>query len=81
MVNSRTLQEASATPTSAKTNLEISLVLAQETKGALKFQEISPDGTLLSPYHPEATVGALYIRKIALTRPFPNRIRVTIERA
>lgn len=53
----------------------------QETKGAVRFGEVLPDGSIaLAPNDPGAVVGTLYIRKSAFAPhiTFPKEVSLII---
>ena len=52
----------------------IYMKLEKETKGAVRYQEVDSKGEKLSNY----AIGTLYIRKSALTTPYPTSLTVTI---
>jgi hypothetical protein len=55
--------------------ISVNLQLTKETKGAVRYEE----GDWKS--HADYKIGTLYIRKTALTAPFPKEIKVTVEGA
>lgn len=59
-------------------------ILMNETKGALRYSEVLPNGQLASyPNSPGAIIGTLYIRKSAFgsapAANYPKSITVTVE--
>jgi len=55
--------------------------LTKETKGALRYDELTESSGLVNPDPKDYTVGGLYIRKHAVPQPYPQQITVTIENA
>lgn len=57
--------------------MQVRMVLERETKGAVRYKEVNPDGsaTLLG----DAVIGTLYIRKTALHGIVPQEITVTVD--
>lgn len=57
---------------------QVTFVLTSETKGALLFHELDPQG---QPYarHWDGKIGMLYVRKRTFTQGWPKKISVTLE--
>jgi len=53
--------------------IEIDFEIEKETKSTIRYKEIDvKDGS-------RATIGTIYITKESLPKPFPKKIKVTIE--
>ena len=58
----------------------LTLKLERETKGALRYQEISLDGKAVPEGDSEAyLIGTLYLRKSQTEQPWPQQLTVTVE--
>ena len=59
--------------------IEVRFELHEETKGALRYQEIDEKGKAIE--QALANIGTLYMRKSAFERgaAFPQTLRVTVE--
>lgn len=55
---------------------KVIMALRNETKGAVRYQEIDSNG---KPVLTNYILGTLYIRKSALTAPYPKILLVTLE--
>jgi len=54
--------------------MKISFAYERETKGAVRYQEVTPDGV------DDYAVGTLYVRKTALGKePYPQALTVTVD--
>lgn len=59
--------------TTAPTLVTVDLLFSKETKGAVKYDEVTPaDGT-------EAKIGSMYLRKAHLNGALPSAVRVTVQ--
>lgn len=58
-------------------NMTVKFQRKNETKGAVRYEEIDPKGAVMEMA--ESQVGTLYIRKNALALPFPDFLTVTIK--
>ena len=61
------------------TNKTITLVLDRETKGALRYQEVGPEGNPRQSDADGALCGTIYFRKAAMDGKPPKGLKVTIE--
>jgi hypothetical protein len=64
---------ADSAATTAPVLVTVDLVFAKETKGAVKYDEVTPAEGV------EAKIGSLYLRKAHLDGKMPSGIRVTVQ--
>lgn len=65
----------------AKTfTIQMELLPEKETKGALRYAELTSDGKRVEDMH-TAVIGTLYIRKTAMAGAKPTKLTVTIAEA
>ncbi len=60
--------------------LSVDLTLVKETKGALRYQEVTSEGHYLLMNNPKTVIGTVYLRKQGIPGgEKPLNITVTIE--
>lgn len=67
--------------TATATKFKVKFKFQQETKGAIRFGEVLPNGNIASaPNDPGAIIGTLYMLKSAFpgTESYPKEIEVSI---
>lgn len=58
---------------------QVKMKLLAETKGALRYVELDPDGSPRTTSEAECIIGTLYLRKLMMGTDKPDEITVTVE--
>ena len=58
---------------------QVSLSFFNETPGAFRYREINDDGQQIKGDEEGAQLGDIYLRKVAVPGPAPDKITLTIE--
>ena len=60
-------------------NIPVHFKLDRETKGALRYQEISADGKELKSDMDGSLIGTVYLRKARLGGAIPQTLTITVD--